>query len=101
MDLAAIVRSSLAELRTQGYSKLRDQAPCMDDEVTVSTSRVERKVTRVTFIELQPNGDLVVVVKIFKRSWIPFMSYANADGFRITPDNQIRELHESDKVTLY
>ena len=93
MDLQALAHRKLDELRSLSFVELTQIADSLDEVILNSPWK---KVSVFVLVDLQENGELVVVVKATSAAFAPLFEIQSADGFRIGPNNQIRELDKAD-----
>jgi hypothetical protein len=94
MELATLVHKKLEQLRALSFLELAQAGDSYDEKILNTWSK---KVSVSTFIEPQKSGgELLVIVVAYSSTFPHFWGKENFDGFRIAPDNQIRELEETD-----
>ena len=97
MELATLVHKKLEQLRALSFLELAQAGDSYDEEILNTWSK---KVSVSTFIEPQKSGELLVIVAAYSSTFPHFWGKESFDGFRIAPDNQIRELEEADLDTI-
>lgn len=97
MELAILVHKKCERLRALSYAELSRAGERYDEELLNTWLK---KISVVTYIETQANDELRVIIVAFSSSFPHFWGKQNFDGFRIAPDNQIRELEAADVDTI-